>query len=55
MRGRTVFMIAHRLSTLEACDIRLRMVDGRMELEPALEQELTQSQTQEVAFDETRA
>ena len=47
-------MIAHRLCTLEACDIRLRMVDGRMELKTTLEQELTQSQTQEVAFDETR-
>jgi ATP-binding cassette subfamily B protein len=28
--GRTTFMIAHRLSTLEHCDIRLEMKDGRI-------------------------
>ena len=28
MQGRTVFMIAHRLSTLAACDIRLHVEDG---------------------------
>src|SRR5262249_1582351 len=28
--GRTTFMIAHRLSTLEYCDIRLEMRDGRI-------------------------
>ena len=28
MRGRTTFMIAHRLSTLETCDLRLEIVDG---------------------------
>jgi len=28
MEGRTTFMIAHRLSTLERCDVRLEIVDG---------------------------
>jgi ATP-binding cassette subfamily B protein len=28
MRGRTTFMIAHRLGTLEQCDVRLRMERG---------------------------
>ena len=31
MRGRTSFMIAHRLSTLESCDLLLRMNAGRLE------------------------
>jgi ATP-binding cassette subfamily B protein len=30
MRGRTTFMIAHRLSTLEGCDVRLRIEAGRL-------------------------
>jgi ATP-binding cassette, subfamily B, bacterial len=30
MRGRTSFMIAHRLSTLEACDVRLQLELGRL-------------------------
>ena len=30
MVGRTTFMIAHRLSTLEGCDILLEVVDGRV-------------------------
>src|SRR4051794_17459676 len=30
MRGRTTFMIAHRLSTLEHCDIGLRIEGGRV-------------------------
>jgi len=30
MEGRTTFMIAHRLSTLESCDMRLEIVDGRV-------------------------
>jgi len=30
MAGRTTFMIAHRLSTLDACDRRLAMADGRL-------------------------
>ena len=30
MRGRTTFMIAHRLSTLECCDLRLDIEDGRL-------------------------
>jgi ATP-binding cassette, subfamily B, bacterial len=30
MRGRTTFMIAHRLSTLERCDLRLTVADGRV-------------------------
>jgi ATP-binding cassette subfamily B protein len=32
MEGRTTFMIAHRLSTLDACDLFLNIVDGRVEL-----------------------
>lgn len=31
MRGRTTFMIAHRLRTLDGCDVRLRMRNGRLE------------------------
>jgi ABC-type multidrug transport system fused ATPase/permease subunit len=31
MRGRTSFMIAHRTSTLEACDVLLRIENGRLE------------------------
>lgn len=30
MSGRTTFMIAHRLTTLEGCDLRLEMDGGRM-------------------------
>ena len=30
MRGRTTFMIAHRLSTLEGCDIRFQIEGGRI-------------------------
>jgi ATP-binding cassette subfamily B protein len=30
MRGRTTLMIAHRLSTLEDCDVRLELEDGRL-------------------------
>ena len=30
MAGRTTFMIAHRLSTLASCDVRLEVVDGRV-------------------------
>jgi energy-coupling factor transporter ATP-binding protein EcfA2 len=30
MAGRTTIMIAHRLSTLEACDLRLEIDDGRL-------------------------
>ena len=30
MQGRTTFMIAHRLSTLDRCDVRLRVADGRL-------------------------
>jgi ABC-type multidrug transport system fused ATPase/permease subunit len=29
MHGRTAFMIAHRLSTLENCDVLLTIEDGR--------------------------
>ncbi len=31
MQGRTTFMIAHRLATLEGCDVLLRLEDGRLE------------------------
>src|SRR5205814_3211666 len=34
MRGRTTFIIAHRLSTLEGCDVRLRLDAGRLTAEP---------------------
>jgi ATP-binding cassette subfamily B protein len=30
MQGRTTFMIAHRLSTLESCDARLEVEAGRL-------------------------
>jgi ATP-binding cassette subfamily B protein len=30
MRGRTTFIIAHRLSTLEGCDLRLKLEGGRL-------------------------
>ncbi len=30
MRGRTTFMIAHRLGTLDYCDMRLELSDGRI-------------------------
>lgn len=30
MHGRTTFMIAHRLSTLDGCDVRLRIEGGRV-------------------------
>jgi ABC-type multidrug transport system fused ATPase/permease subunit len=30
MDGRTTFMIAHRLSTLETCDLRLEIEAGRL-------------------------
>ncbi|MGB8956269.1 MAG: ATP-binding cassette domain-containing protein, partial [Tumebacillaceae bacterium] len=30
MTGRTTFMIAHRLTTLDVCDMRLAMADGRL-------------------------
>jgi ATP-binding cassette subfamily B protein len=30
MHGRTTFMIAHRLSTLDICDVRLQLEHGRM-------------------------
>jgi ATP-binding cassette subfamily B protein len=39
MRGRTTFIIAHRLSTLDGCDIRLKLERGRLvrEVEPRRE------------------
>ena len=30
MQGRTTFMIAHRLSTLASCDVRLELDGGRL-------------------------
>jgi ATP-binding cassette subfamily B protein len=30
MRGRTTFMIAHRMSTLENCDVMLELEHGRL-------------------------
>jgi ATP-binding cassette subfamily B protein len=37
MRGRTTFMIAHRLSTLETCDIRLDLDRGTQKVKLVLE------------------
>jgi ATP-binding cassette subfamily B protein len=37
MRGRTTFMIAHRLSTLDNCDLRLEVEAGRVTVRPAVE------------------
>jgi ATP-binding cassette subfamily B protein len=35
MQGRTTFMVAHRLSTLDACDLRLEIAQGQLRtLEP---------------------
>lgn len=34
MRGRTTFIIAHRLSTVEKCNLRLHLEKGRLELVP---------------------
>jgi len=34
MRGRTTFMIAHRLSTLRACDLLLALEDGQIRVVP---------------------
>ena len=31
MEGRTTIIIAHRLNTLADCDLRLQIVDGRVE------------------------
>ena len=46
IRGRTTFMIAHRLSTLEKCDVRLHLEQGRVatlarEIPTAIRSELT--------------
>jgi ABC-type transport system involved in cytochrome bd biosynthesis fused ATPase/permease subunit len=30
MKGRTTFMIAHRLGTLANCDVRVEVEDGRV-------------------------
>jgi ATP-binding cassette, subfamily B, bacterial len=37
MQGRTTFMIAHRLSTLTGCDVRLQIENGRVERAAAVE------------------
>ena len=34
MSGRTTFMIAHRLSTLSGCDVRLELDFGRLSGSP---------------------
>jgi ATP-binding cassette subfamily B protein len=39
MRGRTTFMIAHRLSTLELCDLRLNLELGRLVSASSIEKE----------------
>jgi ABC-type multidrug transport system fused ATPase/permease subunit len=35
MEGRTAFMIAHRLSTLDACNVRLDLDNGLATVMPA--------------------
>jgi len=35
IRGRTTFIVAHRLSTLEHCDLRLELEGGRLVTAPA--------------------
>jgi ATP-binding cassette subfamily B protein len=35
MEGRTTFVVAHRLSTLEGCDVRLRVDAGRLVVDRA--------------------
>jgi ABC-type multidrug transport system fused ATPase/permease subunit len=30
MQGRTTFVIAHRLATLEGCDVRVEVGEGRV-------------------------
>jgi ATP-binding cassette subfamily B protein len=37
MRGRTVFMIAHRHGSLETCDVWLELDQGRIVSGPAVE------------------
>jgi ABC-type bacteriocin/lantibiotic exporter with double-glycine peptidase domain len=40
MRGRTTFIIAHRLSTLKNCDVELQVEGGRLvEPRPAVARE----------------
>ena len=41
MRGRTTFMIAHRLSTLEKCDLLIRVEAGRVSVVPRVEPEVS--------------
>jgi ATP-binding cassette subfamily B protein len=46
MRGRTTFIIAHRLTTLEKCDVRLHLEQGRVmtlgrEIPTSIQSELT--------------
>ncbi len=40
MQGRTTFMIAHRLSTLDICDARLELDAGRIVDASGLAEEL---------------
>lgn len=45
MQGRTTFMIAHRLSTLQKCDVLLEVADGKLEylsiINPNLSKKIT--------------
>jgi ABC-type multidrug transport system fused ATPase/permease subunit len=43
MDGRTAFLIAHRLSTLEACDAHLELDGGRIVDSSGLAEELPAS------------
>jgi ABC-type multidrug transport system fused ATPase/permease subunit len=40
MHGRTTFIIAHRLSTLDNCDVRLHVENGQLIANPPLKEPL---------------
>lgn len=46
MKGRTTFMIAHRLSTLQRCDQLIKLVDGRVVVQTSNVATLLEAETQ---------
>ena len=48
MAGRTTFMIAHRLTTLENCDLLLKIEDGKLE---SIERDVSESIKVALALD----
>jgi ATP-binding cassette subfamily B protein len=46
MEGRTTFMIAHRLSTLESCDVRLELRAGRLSRVQQVDETILSSATE---------